>query len=84
MEKAISAGWNVNSPTGINNLPALEFAFYNNQSELVALLLSNGAKIGNALEIVKRAASALPGRDYTKVLQLLSAHQATLPYTARG
>ena len=77
MEEAISAGWDVNFPTGINTFSALDFASLNNQQELVALLLRYGAEMGKALEKVKRAASLPPDRDYTKVIQLLSAHQAT-------
>lgn len=79
MKEAISAGWDVNSSTGINTFSALEFASLNNQWELVDLLLRNGAKLGNALEKVKRAASYPPIRDYTKVMQLLSDHQSSLP-----
>ena len=78
LHRVIAAGWDVNSGPYRPDIPALEVAAMNNQKDTARVLLEHGARVGRAMEIVKRC-EAFPTirHDYTEMKALLEAASRT-------
>ena len=74
LDLLIAAGWDVNSGPYRPDIPALELASTYNMIEITRVLLQHGARLGRALEMVRRFAVAFPDRDYSKIIALLEGH----------
>lgn len=74
LHQIIAAGWDVNSGPYRPDITALDFAAMNNQKDIARVLLEHGARIGRAIELVKRSEAPPALRhDYTEMKALLEA-----------
>lgn len=74
LHQIIAAGWDVNSGPYRPDITALDFAAMYNKKDIARVLLEHGARVGRAIEIVKRCEAPPALRhDYTEMKALLEA-----------